>query len=231
MQQRYDDDAPAPTGIDPEPSLADQPKRRRGGALREFVQTILIAVLIFVGVRAFVLPYEVDGSSMRPGLHDHDRVLVNRQSYTGFDLNRVLNWIPGVDREGQWRWTPFGDLNRGDIVVLDPPIDTDEPFIKRIIGLPGDTISFAGGYVVLNGERLDESYIPDPITECDPDNALVDEPTCDLTVPDGYVYVMGDNRTPRGSEDSRMFGLVPQENIHGETFLINWPFDRIGPMP
>ncbi|HEV2529453.1 MAG TPA: signal peptidase I [Thermomicrobiales bacterium] len=231
MQERYDGNVPAPAGYDVEQRPAEQPKGRRGGALREFVQTILIAVLIFVAVRAFVLPYEVDGSSMQPGLHDRDRVLVNRQSYTTFDLNGVLNWIPGVDREGAWLWSPFGDLERGDIVVLEPPVDADEPFIKRIVGLPGDTVSFSDGYVILNGERLDESYIPEAITTCDPDNALVDQPTCDITVPDGYVYVLGDNRTPRGSEDSRMFGLVPQENLHGEAFLINWPFDRIGGMP
>ncbi len=231
MQDRYETGGSDPAGTQPRPYPDEAPRRRRGGALREFLQTILIAVLIFVAVRAFVLPYQVDGRSMTPGLHDHDRVLVNRQAYTTFDLNRVLNWIPGVDRDGAWEWTPFGDLDRGDIVVLDPPVEEDDPFIKRIVGLPGDTVSFADGYVILNGERLEESYIPDPITACDPDNALVNEPTCDVTVPDGYVYVLGDNRTPRGSEDSRMFGLVPIGNLHGEAFLINWPLDRIGLMP
>lgn len=218
-----------PAGASP----AAVPARRRNStisAVREIVQTLLLAAILFFGVRAFVLPYEVDGSSMMPNLTNHERVLVNRQAFHQFDLNRVLNWIPGVDREGTWNISPFGELERGDVVVLEPPVEHDQPFIKRIIGLPGDEISFADGYVIVNGERLNEQYIPEPITMCTPSRALVDTPTCDLTVPDGTVFVMGDNRTPNGSEDSRIFGVVPIDDLVGEAFFSNWPIDQIGPI-
>jgi signal peptidase I len=221
-----------------EPTVADaagqqdatRRRGRTGSAIREILQTVLIAAILFFGVRFFILPYEVDGSSMMPNLENHDRVLVNRQAYTEFDLNTLIGWIPGVGRDGDWEVTPFGDLERGDVVVLEPPVEHDEPFIKRVVGLPGDTVTFDGGYVYINGEQLDEAYIPDPITECDPARALVDTPTCDVTVPEGYVYVMGDNRTRYGSEDSRMFGVVAIDDLIGKAFLINWPFDRIGPI-
>lgn len=222
--------------IDQLPADAPQvvePARRRSttvAAFREIVQTLLLAAILFFGVRAFVLPYEVDGSSMTPNLADHERVLVNRQAFHDFDLNRVLNWIPGVDRAGTWNFSPFGELERGDVVVLEPPIVHDQPFIKRVIGLPGDRISFAGGYVLVNGERLNEQYIPEPITMCTPSRALVDTPTCDVKVPEGTVFVMGDNRTPNGSEDSRIFGVVPIDDLVGEAFFSNWPIRQIGPI-
>lgn len=227
---------PTPTVAEPgSPADTGQPPagtRGRTGAavVREIVQTLLLAAILFFGVRAFVLPFEVDGMSMTPNLADHERVLVNRQAFQQFDVNRVLNWIPGVDRDGTWNFSPFGELERGDVVVLEPPVTHDQPFIKRVIGLPGDRISFADGYVLVNGERLDEQYIPDKITECDRRNAIVDGPTCDVTVPDGSVYVMGDNRTRGGSEDSRYFGVVSIDDLVGEAFFSNWPWDRIGPI-
>ena len=227
------------------PTIERPARRGRStvAAVREIVQTLLLAVILFFGVRTFVLPYEVDGMSMMPNLLNHERVLVNRQAFHQFDLNQALNWIPGVDRHGSWNFTPFGDLDRGDVVVLEPPIPHEQPFIKRIIGLPGDHITFENdgsttingqevsiGYVVVNGERLDEQYIPEPITECTPSRALVDAPTCDVTVPDGSVFVMGDNRTRNGSEDSRMFGVVPIDDLVGEAFFSNWPIKQVGPI-
>ena len=212
------------------PPRAGQRRRSTFAAIREIVQTLLLAAVLFVGVRALVLPYEVDGSSMMPNLADRERVLVNRQAFREFDLNSALNWIPGVDREGEWNFTPFGKLERGDVVILNPPVDSSQPFIKRVIGLPGDEIAFEDGNVLVNGEPLDEQYIPEPITECDPRNAEVDGPTCDLTVPEGSVYVLGDNRTQYGSEDSRMFGVVDIDEIVGEAFFVNWPLDEIGPI-
>lgn len=206
------------------------PGRRALGIIREVAQTILIAAVLFVAVRAVVLPYEVDGSSMEPNLVNHERVLVNRQAYHAFDLNRVLNWIPGVDRDGSWNVSPLGDLDRGDVVVLEPPVAHDQPYIKRVIGLPGDHIAFAAGHLLVNGEVVVEGYIPEPITQCQPGQAEVDAPTCELTVPEGHVYVMGDNRTPNGSRDSRRFGVVPVSDLIGEAFFTNWPWRLIGPI-
>ena len=190
--------------------------------VREIVETVLIAVILYVGVRAVVMPYQVDGASMEPNLVNHERVLVNRIAYWDVDLNTPLNWIPGVDREGSWTFTPFGDVARGDVVVLEPPVDHDQPYIKRIIGLPGDHITFQDGYVMVNGARLDEDYIDGAITQC------VNRDTCDVVVPDGSVYVLGDHRD--NSQDSRYFGVVPEEDIDGKAFFSNWPIGELGPI-
>ncbi len=189
---------------------------------REIVETVLLAVVLYVGVRTVVMPYQVDGASMEPNLINHERVLVNRVAYWDFDLNTPLNWLPGVDRKGDWAFTPFGGVSRGDVVVIEPPIDHDQPYIKRVIGLPGDHITFQDGYVLVNGERLDEDYIDGPITECG------DRATCDVTVPSGSVYVLGDHRD--NSQDSRYFGVVPEENIDGKAFFSNWPIGELGPI-
>jgi signal peptidase I len=202
---------------------------RKSGArvLREVVETVLIAVLLYVAVRSLVMPYEVDGASMRPNLADHERVLVNRQAYHAFDLGPVLGWLPGVDHDGAWRWTPFGDLDRGDVVVLEPPVAHPEPYIKRVVALPGEHVSFADGRVYVDGVLLDEPYIDGAVTECRPGDVAGADP-CDLTVPAGSVYVLGDNR--RNSLDSRVFGPVPVSDLDGEAFFSNWPLDRIGPI-
>jgi signal peptidase I len=136
--------------------------------LSEFVRTVVLAALVFVGARLFVLPYQVEGASMSPNLHDRERVLVNRSVYYHFDVNRVLNLTPGVDVDGEHVIFPFHSPQRGDIVVLNPPIQhPTQPYIKRVIGLPGETVSFRNGYVYIDGERLDEPYIGKAITDCD----------------------------------------------------------------
>ncbi len=194
---------------------------------REIVETVLLAVVLYVGVRTVVMPYQVDGASMEPNLVNHERVLVNRLAYWDVDLNTPLNWIPGVDREGSWTFTPFGGVSRGDVIVLEPPLDHDQPYIKRVIGLPGDHIAFQDGYVQVNGERLDEDYIDGPITACS-DRASSDLDTCDVIVPAGAVYVLGDHRD--NSQDSRYFGVVPEANIDGKAFFSNWPIGELGPI-
>jgi signal peptidase I len=196
------------------------PLRRVSSAIR-FVSTIIAIVLL---IRAFVSPFEVDGRSMTPNLHNHDRVFVNRARYVHIDLNTLLNVLPGVDREGSDIWFPFDAPKRGEIVVLDPPIPSDKPFIKRIIGLPGDSIAFHDGYVYINGQKLNETYIDGAITMCDSGR------WCSLDhIPDGMVYVLGDNR--KGSEDSRAFGPVSIDALLGKAWLTNWPLSDAGRIP
>jgi signal peptidase I len=203
------------------PSPPKRPTAVRRGA-SEFARTVLLAALVFVGARLFVLPYEVEGRSMSPNLHDQERVLVNRSVYYHFDLNRVLNWIPGVDVNGERVIYPFHSPERGDIVVLDPPVENHtQPYIKRVIGLPGETVSFRDGYVYIDGKKLDEPYIGGAITDCDGCH--------DGKVPDGYVFVLGDNRN--NSADSRSFGFVKIDDIIGKAWFANWPLDRIGFLP
>jgi signal peptidase I len=203
------------------------PKRptavRRGTS--EFARTVLLAALVFVGARMFVLPYEVEGKSMFPNLHSSERVLVNRSVYYHFDLNRVLNMVPGVDVSGERVIYPFHSPERGDIVVLNPPVEhASQPYIKRVIGLPGETITFRDGYVYIDGKRLDEPYIAGAITDCD-----VGDGCKSGKVPEGHVFVLGDNRGK--SADSRSFGFVKIDDIIGKAWFANWPLDSIGFLP
>lgn len=214
---------PEPT-VPPTYSPPARPTALRRGT-SEFARTILLAALVFVGARLFVLPYEVEGASMTPNLHDHERVLVNRSVYFHFDLNHLLNLIPGVDISGTRIIYPFHSPQRGDIVVLNPPVrHATQPYIKRVIGLPGETVSFRGGYVYINGKRLDEPYINGPLTNCD-----VAVGCHAGLVPAGYVFVLGDNRD--NSADSRTFGFVKIDDIVGKAWFANWPLDSIGTLP
>jgi signal peptidase I len=112
----------------------------------------------------------------------------------------------------------FTEPDRGDVVVFESVQGDDQDLIKRVVGLPGDEISVRGGKLLVNGEPQREPYV----NERSPDRSFY-APT---TVPKGHVFAMGDNRA--NSQDSRVFGPVPKENIEGEAFLRFWPPDRIG---
>jgi signal peptidase I len=210
--------------MESEPS--GQPAKKSMSVARgvsELLRTVLLAAIVFVGARTVVLPYQVEGASMTPNLHNNERVLVNRTVYFHFDVNALVNWIPGVNRDGKDEIYPFHPPQRGDVIVLNPPVSSSQPYIKRVIGLPGDSISFKDGYVYINGQKLDEPYINGAITRCD------EGPNCTVAVPDGYVYVLGDNRN--NSSDSRAFGLVKIEDIVGKAWFTNWPLTDIGLVP
>lgn len=207
------------------PAITEQSKpaiaRARQGLIAEIVRTALIAVLAFALIRLIILPYKVDGPSMQPTLQNQELLLVGRQAYVHFDLNSVLNILPFVDREGQDLVYPLGAPSRGDIVILHPPVVSDEPFVKRIIGVPGDHLSFRDGAVYVNGEKLDEPYLNGIATYFGNGGA-----TYEIDVPAGKVFVMGDNRG--NSRDSRAFGLVSEDELIGKAWVSLWPFDRLG---
>lgn len=194
---------------------------KRSGALRETIETLILALIIFVGVRQLVLNFQVDGHSMDPNLDNGEMLLVNRHAYDTYNLSSVLNWIPYIDLD-QHEVTPFGGVERGDIVVFNPPTD-DKPYIKRIIGLPGDEISFQNGHVYVNGVELVEEHITKE-TNC-PTSSCREA----IIVPEGYVYVLGDNRT--SSEDSRYFGPITIDSIIGKAIFTYWPIEDIGRVP
>jgi signal peptidase I len=212
----------------PSPVAAPQPSgATTGRAAREIVETLLLAVVIFVGVRLVVLNFRVDGLSMAPNLHNREMLLVNRNAYFHFDLNGVLDALPGVDRDDDRIIYPFDPPERGDIVVFDPPVEggADKPYIKRVIGLPGETIEIRqDGHVYVDGQRLDEPYLDGTANRCAPGRA------CDPTlVPEGHVYVLGDNRG--NSSDSRVFGPVDIDAIIGKAWVTYWPADDFGLVP
>lgn len=204
----------------PLPEIEETTHRRQRSAMWEIVETLVLALLIFVAVRSVVLNFRVDGLSMEPSLASGQMLLVNRQVYFHFDANRVLNLIPFVERDGQRIIYPFHPPQRGDIIVLHPPVNQGKPYIKRVIALPGERIAIHDGAVYINGERLQEDYLNGVATSWG--GSVGRE---DITVPRGHVFVMGDNRN--NSTDSRSFGTIEIDEIIGKAWISYWPTDRI----
>jgi signal peptidase I len=205
------------------PPLSAAPKRlrkRRRGLIREVLETVIVVLIVYFGFRSVALPYEVNGASMTPYLHEGERLFVSRVSYAHVDTNDLWNLLPWEDRDSSNEVYLFDPPKRGDIVVLNPPYASDEPYIKRVIGLPGETITFANGAVLVNGEPLHEDYIEAWITSCSGGE------WCSLVVPEGSVFVLGDNR--QDSTDSRDFGPIRYDRIIGKAVFANWPIEQFG---
>lgn len=213
-----------PTDLPQPEATVAKPAPKKSGAIRETIETLILALIIFVLVRQVVLNFRVDGHSMDPNLHNGEMLLVNRRAYTDVNFASLINWIPGVDVNGH-DYHPFGNVERGDIIVFNPP-NGDKPYIKRIIGLPGDVITFQDGFVYVNGVKLDEPYIADGngITRCPTTSCRVP-----VTVGPDQVYVLGDNRT--NSEDSRYFGPFAISAIIGKAWITYWPLSDLGRVP
>ena len=179
-------------------------RRARGPAL-EIVETLVLTVLIFVGIQTFVAqPFEVRQSSMERTLLGGQYVLVDKLTP---------------------RWEPYA---RGDIVVFQPPESWDSggvPLIKRVIGLPGDTVELIEGRVHVNGVELDEPYVYVERGEAQPTDPGFSG-TTEWLVPEGDLLVMGDHRG--ASADSRDFGPIEVANVVGRAWLRYWPFDVFG---
>jgi signal peptidase I len=203
---------------------AAKPGSSGARAVREIVETILLAVVIFVVVRLVVLNFKVDGTSMFPNLDDGEMLLVNRNVYFHFDSNALVEWIPGVDREGENIVYVFHPPERGDIIVFNPPISSEKPYIKRVIGLPGETVEIREEHVFIDGVQLAEPYLDEDPTRCSGTRQ-----TCSWEVGEGEVFVLGDNRN--NSSDSRSFGVVEVDDIIGKAWFAYWPSDDIGLVP
>lgn len=184
-------------------------------AIREAIETIALAVFLVLLIQTTVQNYQVNGPSMDPALADQDRVLVNRVVYTKIEAERVGRFTPGFDPEPGEVWHPFHAPERGDVIVFLWPVDPEQNFVKRVIGLPGDHIKIDRGTVRVNGEPLDEPYV---------EHRTRQSLAARTVDPDSY-FVLGDNRAQ--SDDSRHWGDVPRKNVIGEVSLAYWPFDRL----
>ena len=198
---------------------------KQGSVVREIVETLLLALIIFVAVRAVVLNFRVDGLSMTPSLEDNEMLLVNRNVYFNFDTWTLVDWLPGVEHEETNVVYPFHPPERGDIIVFDAPVNgASKPYIKRVIGLPGETVEIHDNHVYINGQEIEEPYLEGAETFCSgPRNCPA------VTVPEGHIYVLGDNRD--NSQDSRVFGPVDVDSIIGKAWVTYWPTDEIGVVP
>jgi len=179
----------------PSPSSGDEPSPRGlfWSLLREFVETIIPAILIAIFITLFLAQAtQVYGQSMEPNLHAGQRLIVEKISYR------------------------FHPPRRGDIVVLRLPEQGGNFLIKRVVGLPGETIEVRDHKVFINGQPLNEPYLDRPIRRSMPPRHI----------PEDSVFVLGDNRG--FSNDSRSFGPVPLSNVIGRAWIRYWPPDQIG---
>jgi signal peptidase I len=196
----------------------------RKSARRETVETAVLALLVFAIVRVFIGNVQVDGPSMMPTFANGERLIVNQNAYRSLDAWDFIDWIPGVDERNTATIIDFGAPERGDVVVFTPPEPgLQKPYIKRVIGVPGDEIVVQEDAIFVNGTRLEEAYV-DSRNRCDSD-----WPYCGsvpVIVPEGSYFLMGDNRG--NSQDSRYFGVVPEDRIIGKASVVYWPSNAWG---
>ena len=211
---------------------ADEPASARGatsarGVLRELLETAIFILLVFLIVRGVIQNFKIEGQSMEPNLHTGQYILVNKIVYFHFDMNAPLRLLPGNADLASRIVYPFHMPRRGEIVVFEYPRDMSKDYIKRVIGLSGDTVLIKDGQVYVNDQLLDEAYLQGVQTTCRGDDPCnFGQP---VTVPQGAVFVMGDNRN--NSSDSREWGALPLDGIIGKAWVSYWPRDYWGVIP
>jgi signal peptidase I len=161
--------------------------------LRDIAISVVLAVVLIVFIYQ---PVKVEGTSMMPGLTDQERIFINKYEYKF-----------GV-----------GAIERSDLVVFHFPLDPSQSYIKRVIGLPGDSVEIDDGSVYVNGNKLDEPYVPDEYRD---HLSLPKE-----VVPVDHYFVLGDHRS--SSNDSRVWGFVDRREIYGKAVFVYWPLNKIG---
>ena len=186
-------------------------KKKRGFHLPGLLTTILIALILSILFSTFVIQVrQVSGKSMIPTLQDGDKCIVSRCSYlfSKPDYNDIVILDSRVDRTHTIKDDFLDVLSHNAITSFFTGNSSNEHvyFIKRVVGLPGDKISFSKGKLVRNDEVIEEPYVYERILK---------NPTETVVVPEGYVYVLGDNRND--SKDSRQLGCIPYSNIIGKT--------------
>lgn len=192
--------------------------------LNRFLKSlVLVAIVAGLSQFLFVQLFIVDGISMNPTLDDKERVIVNKLPYLHFHLKDPKYFLPFVDdisddisNDGAFYFVLA--TRRGDIVVASPKMRgprAEMPVIKRVVGMPGDTLEIQNGFVYINGKPLTEPYVKQreasnyPALRLDPDE----------------YFLMGDNRAHSG--DSRLWGPVPHQNIVGKVWFAFWPLNRL----
>jgi len=173
----------------------------------EVIQVLVLALLMVMVIRNFGQNYRIDGISMLPNFHNSQFLIVNRWAYCpGIHLE-----IPIVNIKIWEKTWCVRQPRRGDVVIFEYPKDISRDFIKRVIGLPGETVEIRQGKVYINGQLMPEPFGPNPGSYSAPP----------VTVPAGEVYVMGDNRN--NSSDSHIWGPLPINLIIGKALASYWP--------
>src|SRR6202790_1800338 len=186
--------APAPTPQDVSASQANTHHLLRN-EIRVWTRDLLIAIGLALVIIVFLYqPVKVEGTSMAPLLSDQERIFINKFVYR------------------------FEDIHRGDVVVFWYPLDRSKSFIKRVIGLPGETVDIRHGLLYVNGQLIPEPYVPPQYTDVSDFGPV--------KVPKDSYFVMGDHRI--SSNDSRAFGPVASQFIYGRAVFAYWPVDHFG---
>ncbi len=173
--------------------------------LKEIVSTVVLFAVMFLvimGVYKYIAePFIVDGASMEATLKSGERL-----------------WM-----------LKLNEIDRFDVVIFPAPDNDEKLYVKRVIGLPGDTIAYENDQLIINGEAMVEPYLVEKAAEFDGDftyDFALEEITGETTVPEGSFFVLGDNR--RNSLDGRRFGFIEAEGVLGEADFIYWPFGEFG---
>ncbi len=166
---------------------------KRYRLVREVIETVVLTLLMFLVIRLAVQNFNIEGMSMEPSLHDKELILVDKWTYL------------------------FHAPARGDVVVFVAPPHPDQDYIKRIIAIPGDTLTIRDTTVIVDGVTLNETYV-DPHRQ---GNVYAYKTISNMVIPPNEYFVLGDNR--EGSSDSRDWGLLPRSDIIGRAALVYWP--------
>jgi signal peptidase I len=182
-----------------QPAVPPEPRPPASGWLPEEFRSWLRDLAVALGLAMFIVvfvyqPVKVEGTSMAPTISDQERIFINKFVYH------------------------FEPIDRGDVVVFWYPLDPSKSFIKRVVGLPGETVTIRSGHVYIDGREIREPYVLP--------RYLDDDTYPPVTVPPGEYYVMGDHRD--SSNDSRVFGPVRRRYIYGKAVFAYWPVDRFG---
>jgi signal peptidase I len=193
---------------EPEQPTPTQPKRDSAlGIVWEMVQVLVLALLMVMLIRNFVQNYRIDGISMEPNFHDGQFLIVNRWAY----CPGIHAEIPIVNTQIWNKTWCARQPQRGDVVIFEYPKDISRDFIKRVVGLPGETVEIRQGKIYINGQLMAEPFGPNPGSYSAPP----------VTVGPDDVFVMGDNRN--NSSDSHIWGPLPQKLIIGRALASYWP--------
>lgn len=187
-------------------------KKKRKSWLREWTETILVAGFFYIFISQILIQaHQIPSSSMENTLLIGDILFSNKIIY-GPRIPFTNFYLP-----------PFREPERGDVIIFTPPEDRTKDYVKRVIGIPGDTVQVINNNVIRNGEKIDEPYVK----IIPPRSPLADSPK--IVVPEGKLFALGDNRNH--SSDSRAWGFVDRKDIKGKVGFIYWSWDPDKKMP
>lgn len=185
----------------------DLPKKTGGQIALEYGQAIVLAIILALVIRSFLLQaFQIPSGSMIPTFLEGDRVLVNKFVYGV--RNPFNNNV----------WIETGSPERWDVVVFVYPVEPDKDFVKRVVGLPGETVAMVNGQLYINGVPTE-----DPHANYDPQAPPLNQNFTETEIPQGHYFVMGDNRDH--SSDSRFWGTVDEKHLRGKAWRLYWSWN------